>query len=475
VTVLWSGTALVDALGADAPAGMADIAGLSIDTRTLLRGDLFVALKDVRDGHDFVANAFKAGAAAALVDRAHASALAGLGALYVVDAVLPALERLGRAGRARMRGHVIAVTGSVGKTSTKEMLRTVFQRQGSTHASVASYNNHWGVPLTLARMPEDTAFGIFEIGMNHSFEILPLTAQVSPQVAIVTTVEPVHLASFPSLAAIADAKGEIFSGLEPGGTAVLNRDNPQFDRLKAHVAASPAGRIISFGEHADAHVRLLSANCAADSSTVEADVLGELVAYQIGAPGRHLVQNSLAVLAAVHATGADLALAALALRAFAPADGRGRKIQLGTGTGPITLLDESYNANPSSMRAAFAVAGTTPVGPRGRRVAVLGDMLELGDQGAELHRDLAQALEKSGIDLVFAAGPLMKNLYDALPRTRRGGYAADSAALEAAVLDGVRGGDVVTVKGSNGSRMGRIVTALKTRYPVISPADDRDV
>lgn len=472
MTALWSGEALAAALSAETPTGRPAINGLSIDTRTIADGDLFVALKDQRDGHDFVGNAFAAGAAAALVDRAHAPALAGTGPLYVVDAVLPALEKLGVASRARTKARVMAVTGSVGKTTTKEMLRVVFARQGATHASVASYNNHWGVPLTLARMPAATAFGIFEIGMNHSFEILPLTGYVRPEVAIVTTVEPVHLAQFPAIEAIADAKGEIFSGLMPGGVAVINRDNPHFERLKAHAGASGAGRIVSFGAHERADVRLLSAQCEADLSFVEADVMGTRLAFRLGAPGRHNVQNALAVLAAVRILGADLALAGLSLGDFAPTDGRGRRIRLDAGRDALTLLDESYNANPSSMRAAMQVLATVPVGRGGRRIAVLGDMLELGSAGPELHRGLAEAVAVNSVDLVFASGPLMKNLFDALPRARQGGYAADSTALEPMVLDAVHGGDVVTVKGSNGSRMARIVAALKARYPLATSVDE---
>ena len=470
MTALWTSAALTAATHGAWPAGSCAVNGLSIDTRTLRRGDLFVALKDVRDGHEFVRDAFKAGAAAALVDKAHAPALAGAGPLLVVEAVLPALELLGQASRARMHGRVIAVTGSVGKTSTKEMLRTALEGQGETHASVASYNNHWGVPLTLARMPAGTEFGVFEIGMNHSFEILPLTAFVKPEIAIVTTVEPVHLAQFPSLAAIADAKGEIFSGLVPGGVAVLNRDNPNFDRLKAHAGASPAGRIVSFGEHAAADVRLVSVACGADWSDAVADVLGTRVTYRVGTPGRHLVQNSLAVLAAVKLAGGDARAAGEALAGFVPTDGRGKRLALAAADGAITLLDESYNANPSSMRAALQVAGTLPVAANGRRIAVLGDMLELGESGPKLHAELADAVESGGFDVVFASGPLMKNLYDALPKARRGGYAADSGALEPVVLDALRAGDVVTVKGSNGSRMARIVTALKARYPEVSGA-----
>ena len=475
MTPLWTPSTLAAATGARLIGDAAEVTGLSIDTRTLKRGDLFVALRDVRDGHDFVPQALAAGAAGALVAAEKVDGLKGLAPLYVVDAVLPALEKLGIAARARMGGRVLAVTGSVGKTSTKEMLRVVFERQGRTHASVASYNNHWGVPLTLARMPAETAFGVFEIGMNHSFEIVPLSAMVQPEAAIVTTVEPVHLAQFPGIEAIADAKGEIFSGLLPGGVAILNRDNPQFARLKAHAAASPAGRIVSFGEHPQADVRLVKAHCTADNSHVEANVMGVPLTYRLGAPGRHLVQNSLAVLAAVHVFGADLALAGLSLAEFSATDGRGKRLMLKVGEGALTLIDESYNANPSSMRAAMQVAGTVPVGRRGRRLAVLGDMLELGVAGPDLHAGLAEAVVASGIDLVFAAGPLMKHLHDALPEGRRGGYAADSAALQPIVLDAVGAGDVVTVKGSNGSRMMTIVAALKARYPVQPDAPGTDL
>jgi len=321
------------------------------------------------------------------------------------------------------------------------------------------------VPLTLARMPAGTEFGIFEIGMSNSFEILPLTGFVKPEIAIVTTVAPVHLAQFPSLSAIADAKGEIFSGLVPGGIALINRDISEFDRLKAHAAASPAGRIITFGEHASADVRLVDGDFTADYSDVTAQVLGRTIRFRLGTPGRHLAQNALAVMAAVKLAGADMEAAGQALAGFVPTDGRGKRISLAATGGVFTLLDESYNANPSSMRAALQVLGTVPTGKGGRRIAVLGDMLELGDSGAALHANLAESVEKAGVDLVFCSGPLTKSLFDALPPARRGGYAADSAALEPQVLDAIQAGDVVTVKGSNGSRMARIVAALKARYP----------
>lgn len=466
--MLWSHPKLLAGLRATlVGAPPAGVSGMSIDTRTLQPGDLFLALQgENRDGHDFVESAFKAGAAAAVVTAPNVDRLRASGPLYVVDDVLRALERLGQASRARMRGRVAAVTGSVGKTSTKEALRHVLARQGLTHASVASYNNHWGVPLTLARMPRETAYGVFEIGMNHPFEILPLTDFVQPHVALITTVEPVHLEHFHALTGIADAKAEIFSGLLPGGTAIINRDSPHFERIRAHALASRAGRIVSFGEHEAADVRLLKIAMTAERSAVEARVLGRTVAFQVGAPGKHMALNALAVLAAAQALGADLALAALSLADLTAGSGRGQRTELSAPGGTFTLLDESYNANPASMRASMALLSQLDVGLRGRRIAILGDMLELGPTGPAMHADLAAIAVDSNIDLVFAAGPLMRNLWDALPLDRRGSHAATSADLEASVLAAVRAGDAVMIKGSLGSRMGPIVAALKSRFPV---------
>jgi UDP-N-acetylmuramoyl-tripeptide--D-alanyl-D-alanine ligase len=352
----------------------------------------------------------------------------------------------------------------VGKTGTKEAMRLVLARQAATHASAASYNNHWGVPLTLARMPHDTAFAIFEIGMNHIGEIEPLTRLVRPHVALITTVEPVHIEHFRSVLSIADAKGEVFAGIEPGGTAVINRDNPYYPRVRAHAAASQAGRILTFGEHeqADAHAERIILK--ADMSIVEARVLGTRLAYRVGTPGRHIAMNSLSVLAAVQAVGGDLALAALALADLKPPVGRGERHVLNARGGDFLLIDESYNANPASMRAALATLGQVQPGLRGRRIAVLGDMLELGSEGPALHRQLAPAIEANAVDLVFGAGPLMENLMEALPHPRCGAYAGTAAELEQAVLEAVRGGDVIMIKGSNGIRIGRIVKALKVRY-----------
>ena len=462
---LWTREEIASATGGWVTDDLGTVTGVSIDTRTLAPGDLFFAIRgDARDGHDFVSDALAKGAAAAVVAEDRASEFADAGTLIVVPDVLEAMRDLARRSRIRTDARIVAVTGSVGKTGTKEALRLVLSRQGQTHASAASYNNHWGVPLTLARMPRESAFGVFEVGMNHTGEIEPLTRLVRPHVALITTVEPVHIEYFRSIWSIADAKGEIFAGIEPGGTAIINRDNPYYERVRAHAAASPGGRILTFGEHEQADVRAERIILKPDISVVEARILGTPVVYRLGTPGRHVAMNSLAVLAAVKAVGGDLALAALALGDLVPPVGRGERTTLNAGTGEFMLIDESYNANPASMRAALATLAQTEPGFRGRRLAILGDMLELGSEGPALHRELARPIVASRIDLVFAAGPLMENLVDALPQERRGGYAATSADLEETVLKTVRAGDIVMVKGSNGIRMGRVVTALKERF-----------
>ena len=463
---LWSGLGLVSALLARVngrtPVG---VSGISIDTRTLAPGDLFFAITgDASNGHDFVAAAFEKGAAAAVVDEAHAEVLRDAGALYIVDDVLAALERLGRASRARSPAKIIAVTGSVGKTGTKEALLTALSTIGATHASAASYNNHWGVPLTLARLPRDAKFGIFEIGMNHAGEITPLVAMVRPHVAVITTIAPVHLEHFSSVDAIAEAKAEIFSGIEPGGAAILNRDIPQFAMLFSRARESHAERVLSFGETEGADARLVSLEASESGSSVRAQILGEEISYSLGAPGKHIAMNSLAVLLAALAAGADVRKAASALGAFTAPVGRGQRIALHVGQGRAVLIDESYNANPVSMRAALALLGDTAPNSGGRRICVLGDMLELGPQSEELHRNLLEAVEASGADKLFAAGPMMRGLYDAAPESLRGKWAEKSADIEAALADDLRAGDVVMVKGSNGSRMGPVVTALKNRF-----------
>ena len=443
------------------------IAGISIDSRTVTAGEAFFAIKgDTHDGHDFVAAALRQGAALAVVARNRSNGYGSDAPLIVVDDVLEALRDLARAARLRSSAKIVAVTGSVGKTSTKEALALALASSGETHASAASFNNHWGVPLSLARMAETVRYGIFEIGMNHAGEITPLARMVRPHVAIVTAVEPVHLEFFASVSAIADAKAEIFLGVEPGGAAVINRDNPHFARLRQRAGEAGVKHIVAFGEHAGAEARLLKCVLLPDCSTVEAKILGVPVTYKIGAPGRHLVMNSLAVLAAASLVGADLARAALALAQQAPAPGRGTRVVLELPEGPALVIDESYNANPTSMRAALALLGQAPLGPGGRRIAVLGDMLELGPTGEDLHRGLVDAIRHNGIDLVYCAGPLMAALWEALPSVRRGGYAKAAAELEPQVLAAVRAGDALMVKASLGSRMGPIVKALVRRHSV---------
>jgi UDP-N-acetylmuramoyl-tripeptide--D-alanyl-D-alanine ligase len=439
------------------------VSGFSIDSRSLSPGEGFIAIRgDNRDGHVFVGNALEAGGACAIVEEAYP--VGDEPKLVRVIDTFDALNDLGRAARARAeRAVVIAVTGSVGKTGTKEALRVALSPSGTVHASSKSYNNHWGVPLTLANMSRVVAYGVFEIGMNHAGEIDVLTRLVRPQIAIVTTVAPVHLGFFKSVEDIADAKAEIFHGLEPGGTAVINRDNPHYERLAARARAQGA-EIVSFGEDESADARLVACDLGPDGSKVSADILGDTVTYRLGAPGRHVVQNTLAVLAAVKLAGADLAKAADALGAVRPQAGRGQRLVIETKAGPVALIDESYNANPASMRAALSTLGLTPRSTYNRRVAVLGDMLELGDEGAKLHRELAEAVDAAGVDVVFACGELMASLFQALPHARRGAYAETSEELAPKLLEGVRPGDIVMVKGSLGSRMGPLVEALKRRF-----------
>jgi len=438
----------------------AAITGFSIDTRTLSPGDVFVALEAARDGHTFVGDAFAAGAAAALVSKGYRRGRND-GALLRADDSLAALEAIGRAARLRSNARVVAVTGSAGKTGTKEMLRLCLAEVGATHASEKSYNNRWGVPLTLARMPQAAQFGVFEIGMNHAGEIAPLARLVRPHAAVITAVEPVHLQYFRSVEDIAEAKAEILQGLVPGGSAVLPHDNPHFPLLRDRASGVGAG-IVSFGYMEAADVRCIQANMDARGSSVIAGVGSRRFPYRIGAPGEHYVKNSLGVLAALMALGADAMRCLPALvRVTAPA-GRGARTLLDGGR--ILLIDESYNANPVSMRAALAAMATVPRADFPRRVAVLGDMLELGEGSADLHCGLKEAVDAAGIDLVYACGPTMKLLFDRLKPTQQGAWTQESAQLAPALLDAVRAGDVVMIKGSLATRMVPLVEALQARF-----------
>lgn len=458
---LWTGSELSRAVGGEVAGALPDaVTGISIDSRTVSEGEAFFAIKGDRfDGHDFVAGAFDDGAALAVVSRRVEAA----GGLLVTDDVLRGLERLGVASRTRTQARIAAVTGSVGKTGTKEMLRAMLSPQGATHAPVGSFNNHWGVPLTLARMAADTDYGVFEIGMNHSGEIRPLVGMVRPHVAMITTVEPVHIEYFSSEEEIARAKGEILEGIERGGTAVLNRDNRWFDLL-ASLARERHIDVLSFGEHEDADARITRLVSDGEGSSAMAEIGGEAVAFRVGAPGRHLVLNALGALACVKALGGDLAAASHALGRFSAPKGRGERHTLHHASGDFLLIDESYNANPASMRAAIEVLGLTQPQGRGRRMAVLGDMLELGPEAPARHAELADALGQAEADAVFLAGPMMEKLWEALPERMRGAHAETADALLPHLVDAVRPGDVICVKASLGTGLGAIVEALKGRF-----------
>jgi len=449
MTPLWSADDLLAATGGRMT-GRFSATGVSIDTRTVRPGELFVALRgETGDGHDHVAAAHAGGAAGAMVHRDVPDA----GLLLVVDDTLKALGRLGGFARARFIGRLIAVTGSVGKTTTKEMLRTVLAAQAPTHAAVASYNNHWGLPLTLARLPPDAAYCVAEIGMNHAGEIAPLARLARPHVAVITAIAPAHIGYLGSLAAIAAEKASIFQGLGADGVAVLPADTELLPVLRA---AAQSARVITFGAAPDADVRLLAAVPDANGSDVHASVLGTPLRFRLPAPGRHMAMNALAALAGLAGLGVDTAAASRALAGFAPMAGRGVRRTLALRGGSALLLDESYNANPASLGAALAVLKLQPAA---RRIAVLGDMLELGDDGPSLHASLIDAAQDAA-DLVFACGPLMRALFDALPAGQRGAYAEDAAALAPVVAARVRPGDAVLVKGSLGIRMRQIVVAL---------------
>ena len=471
--ILWTSAEAAEAVGGRSAVAWT-AAGVSIDSRTLAPGDLFVALKGPNfDGHDYVAAALAAGAAAAMVTE-RPQDVGENAPLLFADDTEQGLTELGRAGRVRADARVVAVTGSVGKTGVKESLAHVLGSQGETHASAGNLNNQIGVPLSLARLPREARFAVLEIGMNHAGEILPLTRLVRPHVAIVTTISPVHMQFFASVEAIAEAKAEIFVGVERGGTAVINRDNPHFELLAQRARDAGINHIIGFGSDRRAEFRLLDLQLSGDSSLIEAKFAGGTLSYRLNLPGRHWATNSLAVLAAVYAVGADVFAAAAALAEMTPPKGRGACYRVNTGAIEFLLIDDSYNASPVSMAAALRVLAHVAPGPSGRRIAVLGDMLELGVRSDEFHRGLAHEIESSGVDLVFAAGERMRLLYEALPAERRGAQAGTAAELSPLVSRALRTGDVVLVKGSAGSRTGLIVRdLLALDQNVRSGADNR--
>lgn len=433
--MLWSKDELKTLFGLDVEAN-----GVAIDSRALQPGDLFFGLMGENgiDGMEFASVAKERGAVAAIPG-------------------LENLERLGEAGRLRNNGKRIAVTGSVGKTGTKELLATAFGVQGRTHASTASFNNHIGVPLTLARLPRDTQYGVFEMGMNHAGELRVLSHQVKPHVALITWIAEAHLEFFGTTDAIADAKAEIFEGMEQGGVAILPIDNPHCERL-ADAAKRFHREVMTFGVYGGADACMVNAEMTGEGVHVSADIAGTGVRYFLPLPGLHVARNSVGALAAVHAAGGDVKAAAAALEQTKAAPGRGQVFTVGG----VTVLDESYNANPDSMRATLATLASLPC--HGRRIAVLGDMFELGPRGPELHAGIADTIKTLPIERVVTCGALMDNLHKALPFDQRGPHYDTSAALAENLASLLRAEDCVLIKGSNGMKMKVVLEAIRSTF-----------
>ncbi len=476
MTALWTSADAAKATGGEVLGGEWSATGVSIDTRTLEKGDLFVALSAERDGHDFVGDALSKGAAAALVSRRPDDIGADAPLLMVPD-VLQALEALGKAARERCRARVIAVTGSAGKTTTKEMLRHVLQSQGKTHAAEASYNNHWGVPLTLARMPADTEFAVIEIGMNAPGEIAPLSRLARPHVAIVTTVAAAHLEAFENIEGIAHEKASIFEGLEPGGIALFNSDVETAAILRTAAQAN-ADSSIGFGALPTADLRATNIDLSEGASVVRGKHAGDPFLFKVGAPGRHFAMNALAVYGAAKLVGADADIAACDIGQWKAPQGRGQRETLlldPVEELSIELIDDAFNANPASMSAAFSVlaaikptdgAGRIKVG---RRIAILGDMLELGPTEDALHAGLADHPAMPDISRVHCVGKRMRALHEALAEAKRGRWVETAEELAKNARELVDAGDVVLVKGSKGSKVSLVVDALRG----LAEADDK--
>lgn len=460
---LWQADELLSGLDGKLIAGDLQIAnGISIDSRDITKNDAFFAIKgDLFDGHNYTQKAAENGASVIVISDAEYKVNEDGVATILVDDVLASLGRLAVASRARSKAKIVAVTGSVGKTSTKEFLRACLEVCGKTHASIKSFNNHWGVPISLARMPRDTEFGVFEIGMNHLDEITPLVQMVRPHIAIITTIAPAHLGHFKDLEEIALAKSEIFDGMNADGIAILNRDNEFFDYLSQKAKLRGINNIQSFGAHANADIYSDKVELLPNRSKVAAFNKGAQFEYEIGSAGIHQVQNSLGLLLAVHNLGIELKTVLPVLKNIELSDGRGAQSQIAINGGEITLIDESYNANPASMVAAFSVLSAQQPKQGGRRIAIIGDMLELGEDSAQIHGLLAAEILSSKIDVVAACGIDIKNCYDLLPDNKRICYAESSSLLAQNILEKLAPHDVVMVKGSLGSQMSNIVNKIK--------------
>lgn len=468
MTPLWTSQALVAAVSGRPVGRMPEgVTGISIDSRTLKPGDAFFAIKgEIFDGHDFATAAMKAGAGILVVAEGRLPALGRLNVpMIVVPDVLAALQKAGIAARARSRARVIAVTGSAGKTTTKDMLREVLAAAGTVHAADRSFNNHWGVPLTLARMPADCDYAVFEIGMNHPGEIRRLVQHVRPHIAIVTLIAAAHLGHFASLEEIAMAKAEIFEGVEKGGHALINRDDKRWRQLEKAAREAGVEHVWGFGQNGRATFRLLEWQPGSEDSTVKVRLAGEEHTARIGLPGRHIVQNALAVMGAAYLAGADMTKVMLALSAVRAGEGRGRRHRLMHPKGPFTLIDESYNANPASMKAAIDLLDATPVGEGGRRIAVLGDMLELGKHSQKLHAELSQVIAGSKADLVLLAGEEMRALAEAAPEGYDIRHFPSLDELEQTLGKAIGPGDAVMIKSSNGIGFSKLVAGMLKHYP----------
>jgi UDP-N-acetylmuramoyl-tripeptide--D-alanyl-D-alanine ligase len=463
---LWSSVEAAKATGG-LTSGQWVAKGISIDTRTLEKGDLFIAIRgDATDGHNYARDAITKGAVAVVIDK-DIDGIPQDKILRVAD-TFKAMQDLGIAARARTGAKIIGITGSVGKTGTKEMLGRALSSIGFTYYSEKSLNNHWGVPLSLARMDAGSDYGVFEMGMNHANEIAPLSSMVKPHIAIITTVAAVHIENFADgLDGIAKAKSEIFSGMDKNGIAIINRDNGHYEMMLEEAKKYGITKIMTFGEHESADARLLNCMVASNGAMITGNILGEAVQFSMRDAGPHHAMNVMAVLLAVKLAGGDLAPCIKALKEIEPPAGRGKRehINIGDAQNPITLIDESYNASPIAMQAAFKVMALIDPGRGGRRIAILGDMYELGADSAKMHRDLALPLQAAGVDLVYTCGPMMKNLYDALPEQNRGQHHDEAPEMAKIVPDVLVPGDVVLVKGSRGGgeipRMQMVVEALR--------------
>lgn len=464
---VWSSADIAKAV--NVPVNGAWVAkGVTIDSRDVQKGDLFIAIHgDKQDGHMYAKAAFDKGAAAVMVDHL----IEGIPAenQVVVSDTFAALQTLGQAARMRTAARIVGVTGSVGKTGTKDMMIHLLSTLGPTHGSVKSFNNHWGVPLTLARMQAGSDFGVFEMGMDHAGEITPLSLMVKPHIAIITTVASSHIENFADgIEGIAKAKAEIFNGMDAHGIAILNRDNDFFDFLRSAAQTKGLRKILSFGRHAEADARLDDILIASNGIRAMATILGEPITFTLKDAGEHNAMNALSVLLAYKILGGNMQDAIAALRDIEPPAGRGKReyLDVGDAANPVTLIDESYNASSAvAMQAAFKVLALIDPGRGGRRIAILGDMYEQGKNAAAIHRELALPLQAAGVDLVYTCGPLMKNLYDALPANKQGAHRDESPELAQIVPEVLVPGDVVMVKGSRGGgdkpRMQVIVEALR--------------